>query len=468
MTAKPHRAALLLALLAAVYLPFCGGGFLTDDFVHLLRLRTSDIAALVGSPDAFGFYRPITQLSLGLDAALFGEFAAGYRVESILLHFCVLLAAYALARKLLGSGAAAFAATLAYVLTPKAAPIAVLWISARGELLMTLFAMLSTIAWINWSAGRGHRWLFAAAAGYALALLSKESAILLPLLLAVTSVSVAAGRPADGAVVDQPRRWPERTIAAAALLCLAAVIVAWRVHVGALLPTTGDQHYTMATSVARWVRNARNYAERMLPAPLAVALLLGAPGLWRRVGRDGWRGALWAGGRRVVVFAIAWVAVFLLPVLPIAARNELYLYAPGFGLCLLCGAFVASFAGEVGRAARRVAAIACIVALCAYQGMRSHELHDEFVFSQRFVAGIESNADIAGTAGFVSIRPADAETARALRDTIGGYLDLILRGIHGPRIGGGIDYGDAVQPPAALRLEVRYSDGVVRLSRVAR
>ena len=205
----------LIPVLACLYLPFINGGLLTDDFAHVVRLSTLDSTArLIDAPDAFGFYRPVTQMSLALAPGARGEHLALARVINVALHASVIALAFVVATLVLESPFAAGLAAVAFALTPKAAVIAVLWISARGELLMALFSLTSVAAWIAWTRnGRGW-WLSGALASYGLALLSKETATLLPVLLLVTP------RP--------ERRFAARGGAVAGFIALAVVIFAWR------------------------------------------------------------------------------------------------------------------------------------------------------------------------------------------------------------------------------------------------
>ncbi len=454
MTRLRHPA-LLLPLLAVVYLPFAGGGFATDDFVHLQHLRrdVGSLGALVGSPDGFGFFRPFTQLSLQIDRALFGTIAGSYRVESILLHAFVIAVAYTLASRLLQRTDAAVIATLAWALTPKAAPIAALWVSARGELLMTLFAMLSVLAWVRWSRGGGVRWLGAAVACYALSLSSKETAILLPLLLPF--------------IPGATRGLRSRAAALAAMLGVTVTLLVARVYAGALLPTTADAHYSMATPLLRWARTALNYSGRMLPVPAVIAATMAIAALIARV--SGKRGASLSGPSALLAFfSLAWTVVFLLPVLPVTARNELYLYAPVFGLCLLCGAAAASLLDSVPRQLP-VAALALVtVAFTVYQGMRARELHEAALFSERLVDALDAHAEIGRASGFIALQPGDATTRAMLQDAVGGYLDIVLREVTAGASGGAVDYGNGSLPQPALRVIVRYRDGAVLLSPAVR
>src|SRR5262245_39653211 len=130
-----------------MYLPFIGGGFLTDDFLHLARQQHSPtLIDVMTTPDPFRFYRPVVQVSFWIESQLFGISAPLARVVNLVLHLlCVAGVIYA--GLMLGlSRRAALLAALAFALLPKAHPTAVLWISARNELLMTLFVLVSFIA----------------------------------------------------------------------------------------------------------------------------------------------------------------------------------------------------------------------------------------------------------------------------------------------------------------------------------
>ena len=302
----------LIPVLACLYLPFTNGGLLTDDFAHVVRLSTLDSTArLIDAPDAFGFYRPVTQVSLAVAPGTRGERRALARAINVALHAGVIALAFVVSRLVLQSFVGAGLAALCFALTPKAPSIAVLWISARGELLMALFTLASIAAWIAWTRnGRGW-YLVGAIAAYGLALLSKETATLLPLLLLVTP------RP--------ERQFVARTGAVAGFIVLALVIFAWRAEAGALTPFSGDAHYSPALSLALWSRNATNYAGRMIVAPMALLVLLGVARLTGK-GRSipvGSYSILTPVG--MLTFAAAFVGVFLAPELPIALRSKVYL-----------------------------------------------------------------------------------------------------------------------------------------------
>src|SRR5688572_8956064 len=216
----------LVPLLAVLYLPFIGGGLLTDDFAHIVHLSTIDSPTrLLEGPDAFGFYRPVTQASLAATPGLHGNHPSQARALNVAVHALVIAMALIVARLVLSPFGAGLA-TLAFALTPKAPSIAVLWISARGELLMALFSLAAIAAWIVWTRRGRAWWLAAALAAYGLALLSKETATLLPLVLLLTPRS--------------ERPFAVRAGAVTGFVVLALVVYAWRSQTGALTPFAGD------------------------------------------------------------------------------------------------------------------------------------------------------------------------------------------------------------------------------------
>lgn len=435
---------LLLALAAFVHAPYLGGGWLTDDFVHLAHLSQEGPGAVLSTPDAFGFYRPVAHGSLLLDRALFGPSPAAWRATNLLLHLGVIGASFVLARLLLETGRAALFATLAFVLTAKPHPQTVLWISARGEILMALFSLLCAACWISWERGRGLRWLAASFAGYVLAFLSKETAVLLPLLLLVT--------PPD------PIRPSRRRLRGATLFIAAgAALMGVRARVGALLPGVDHEHYNLVVPAQRWLRNFRNYLGRAVPSPAALLLTVAAA-----AAADVRRLTLSSPQRRtalrLLAFAAFWFLTFMMPVLPIVGRSEIYLYVAVFGLCVLAG-HLADAASRTTRRAILAGGLGIYVAvLGAFQVSRAAAIHDDLVFSARLADALAGDAAVSGHRGVLLLVPEDDATERYLRDSVGGYLDIAIKGILGrTSIGAWVAYAGEPERPATLRIGCAYT-----------
>jgi hypothetical protein len=442
---------LLIPLLALVYAPFIGGDLLTDDFVHFQRLTSrGSIADLVSQPDAFRFYRPVTQASLAIELTLHGDRPAFFRAVNVGLHAAVLAMALVVARLILRDEISAALATLAFALTPKAPAIAVLWISGRAELLMALFAFASVAAWIAWVRHGGAHWLLATAVAYLAAAGSKETAFVLPLLL----IFIPAERP----------RTTARFGAIAALLALGAALLVWRAHVGALTPMSGDDHYTLLTGLARVLRSVRNYVGRLLPAPIALITMIAIVRML-----DARRRSAPARAQPILVthfvLPLAWMLLFLLPVLPIVARSEIYVYLPAFGMCLVAAVIARALLLDVSRRGAALATIGVFVlTLAGYQVWRAASMHRDLQFSAILLDAFRADADLANRRGAITLVPADADTERLLQDSIGGYLYSVLhRAFPDGHLTGVTEYAGMHVTGTSARIRAEYRDGRVLL-----
>src|SRR5262245_58157597 len=207
-----------LALVAGAALfataPALRNGLFWDDAIVLSR----PVAAM-GSPlGAFfpppglpqfipSYYRPVVFLSLLLDRALWGSRLVGFHLNVWLLHGLTAAIVFLLMRAVipdrqgegsLRSQAGALVAGLAFAVHPVHAE-AVAWIMGRADILAALFAGLALLAAARSSRptppgdpARSPVAAVAVALASALALLSKESAIVLPILAALVLVAVAA------------------------------------------------------------------------------------------------------------------------------------------------------------------------------------------------------------------------------------------------------------------------------------
>ena len=141
-------AGLIAAVTLAIYLPALGTGFVGDDFMILHRLR-----ALAGTADAlrffrgefFEYYRPLGFLSHAVDWAIAGQDSRQFHLTNILLHtinaVLVFLIGKALAPRTLVGPVAALLFALHASNTE-----AVVWMSARFDLLATCFGLAAISA----------------------------------------------------------------------------------------------------------------------------------------------------------------------------------------------------------------------------------------------------------------------------------------------------------------------------------
>jgi hypothetical protein len=325
--------ALPLAVFVVVYGLHVGHGFIEDDYNWVLRSRVHDVAdlgRLLVSDN--GFYRPVVSLSFAIDEWIFGPAPLGYGLTNLALALGCAGAIGALVRAFgLPRGAAWFAALL-WLMNFYFAKTAVLWISGRTALVVTLAGVLAAASLLR---GR----MVLALLGLALAVLAKEEAVLLPLILVGW---LAVRRPR----ADERFVW---TWIAGSSVVLMAYFVA-RSFTGAMTPATAPAYYRFTADPAVVLRNIGEYADRT--STVAVAALLGGLVL---LGRP--RGALPALSRQAVTCGLLWLGLglgfaYLLPL-----RSDLYAAMPSVGASLAAAGFGA-WLWQAAPAARRRRALA--------------------------------------------------------------------------------------------------------------
>jgi len=191
----------LLLLTAIAYMGLWTAGFVWDDVplivnndalrdASLWSIFTTDLWAASGAGDvASGYYRPLVLLSFVLDRWLFDLNPLGYHAHSVLWHGAAVVAFHRLCAPLLDERTALMAAAL-FALHPVQSEV-VAWVAARNDLMaaaLGLFALGAVWTGERMTAGR-------AASAFVLTILaglSKETALLLPIMLG--SADVLRGR----------------------------------------------------------------------------------------------------------------------------------------------------------------------------------------------------------------------------------------------------------------------------------
>ena len=190
MTLGWRRAACIFALAAACYGNTLANDLVWDDRLTAVvpRRATRLLTERVGS-----YYRPLVMLSFAWDRTLWGEHAAGFHATNLVLHAVAGCLVGTLAIALgLGEGPA-FASALLFVAHPVQTD-AVAYVSGRTDVLCALFALGALLAWRRARAPTDP-WAIATALLLVAALASKETAVLLPLVLLVPGAHPAARPP---------------------------------------------------------------------------------------------------------------------------------------------------------------------------------------------------------------------------------------------------------------------------------
>ena len=175
-------AAIVAAAAIAIYWPALRSGFVGDDFMILHRLR-----ALAGPADVlrffrgdfFEYYRPLGFVAHAIDWRVAAADPRQFHLTNVLLHAVSSVLVLLIGRALSPRSMAGPVAALLFALHASNHE-AVVWISARFDLLATAFS-LAAIWWlVRDDAGA---WLVAPLLFFG-AVLSKESAVALPIAAA--------------------------------------------------------------------------------------------------------------------------------------------------------------------------------------------------------------------------------------------------------------------------------------------
>ncbi|MBN1586776.1 MAG: tetratricopeptide repeat protein [Candidatus Omnitrophica bacterium] len=195
----------LIAGMSAVlllYLPALRGEFFYDDFSFIvtndaLRPLSKVWTRFFSDPDsaAFGFHalwRPLRTLSFAVDYSLWGLNPLGYHLHNVFLHWANGLLVFLLTLRLIKfssrdsnlNWSASLLSTMLFWLHPVQTE-SVAWIASRGDLLYAFFFLLALLLYLAATEGKGLRpgVLVFSLLAYCASLLSKESGIVLPLVL---------------------------------------------------------------------------------------------------------------------------------------------------------------------------------------------------------------------------------------------------------------------------------------------
>ena len=408
-----RRAASVLVVLvaAAAYAATLGYDLVWDDTLliqqswrlhhwrELPSLLTSHFWSEVG--EASQYYRPLITLTFFLDMQIWGLHSLGFHLTNVLAHAAATVAVLAVARRALGGELAAVICALVFALHPLHTE-SVSFVAGRTDVIATLFFLLALLAYDR---GRDReRWSPSAwsLVAYLLALLAKEVAITLPVVLMVWDRLVRGDLRGRAAAWRAVPRY-------AAYGAVTGLYVGLRLFALGGLDGSGDAWGPLLTRALTTLRIVASYAWiTLVPYPTspyyAIApetvppgstWWLATAGLVAVLGATAWAirrapaagfGALWF-----------WItlapssAVNLLP-LPSVIMAERFLYLPTVGFALILGWGAARLLGPVawGRATqiRPVPSVGLAAVLLAYAVLtlwRNEDWRDEYRLYSRMV-----------------------------------------------------------------------------------
>lgn len=333
----------LVLITGLAYLPLLEAGYVWDDSAlvadnrltgdlvgNFAEIMTADLwhTLRLGSADS-GYYRPLMLLSLAVDRTVFGLDPAAHHMHSVIWHLACVIALWGLLRKLVPAMPALIGAAI-FALHPVQIE-AVALIAARNDAMAAFFCMAALLLLAD-DTVRPWRLGLAAVLTF-LGLLSKESALLAPVLLGCL----------DLARYGRPKNWTRYVALGVGVIGFIAARHYAGVG-GAALPEWGSfgivlerAHIILGTygTLLVWpwpLTPARHIL--WLPESIWPFLLGGTVA----VGLLGY--AVWAGReRRLGLAGLAWAAAAWVPTLMATVdkglMGERYLYFPMAGIALL-------------------------------------------------------------------------------------------------------------------------------------
>ena len=354
-----HPYQLLLLLLACGALLY--GRSLSYDFVY------DDVSQIVKNPritawsylpsyfseqlwagiQSASYYRPMLLLWMRTNHFLFGLNPVGWHAASVLLHVGATALAFALARRMLQSAHAALVAAAIFMLHPLQVE-SVVWLSAANEALAAIFIFASYLFFLKSreQASSRKRGLLLSWMTFALALLTKETAVIVPAMI----VLFAFFYPVD----SRRRLTPAFAAAIPYALILAGYLVIRKLVLAQVSPSELRTDpltalFTMPSVALLYLEHLfvpwklamlydTRYVEHLSSAgfavPIVLLMALAATAIW-----------LWRKTRSAAIaIGLLWIPVHVaIPLLTLPffrnvdLSHDRYLYVPSFGFALLIG-----------------------------------------------------------------------------------------------------------------------------------
>jgi tetratricopeptide (TPR) repeat protein len=325
------------------------------------------------------YFRPIFINLFTLNYALFGTAPWGWHLVNVLIHTGVTLLVFVVSREITGRNWVAALTAMLFAVHPAHAE-SVAWVSGVTDPLMCLLLLPALYFYLRFRKQRAKYLLGCALGFYFLALLSKETAVALPVIVVYCELIHFK----EGAT------FRDRLVRASRIMALFAVPTAiyflLRYHALGTLVFGGQSRYPLVPSLLTvplaiqkylglmlvpWGYNYQHYTGfvetaggGLFIAPLAflAAIAIGVALL----------------RSKALTFAAVWFIVTLAPALaamrqfePAYLLQERYLYAPSIGACLAIAIGIESLAKRdwFGSRGRAVAASLAVVLVLVWGGV---------------------------------------------------------------------------------------------------
>jgi Tfp pilus assembly protein PilF len=409
----------VLAVTAMVYATVLGFPFVYDDDGQIVQNITVQSWRYVPwyfksqvwqylYPDAPGnFYRPLNLLWFRLNDALFGLNPAWWHLTTVLLHLLCTYLVYVLARRLTARPLVAAGTALIFGVHPMRHGV-VAWVSGSTESLSAAFFLVAFLAYLVSREGHRFRWMSVSCGFYAMALFSKETTIMLPMVVFAHGLIYGAGTP--DSIPAEESFW--QSLAKTFQIALVYVPLAVAYLIARTVVLRGFSHNLVELSprdlvltipsiawfyVRQWlfpirlmefynleVQTRVNLAHVVVPVLCLLALAAVLTWSSKKL------------GSRETTFAVIWMAVLLLPTFDLGVFpagdlvHDRYFYVPSFGAALLVGLALNKLASGplvFGMQQKWLLTVAALAVLLSYSAANaaSYWIDDYILFEHAYL-----------------------------------------------------------------------------------
>ena len=333
---------LLVAVVASLYANTLFHGFVFDD-ATLIQQNPDVIELNWGKILGRSGYRPIRTFTYALNCAVGGMNPFGYHLFNVLLHAANSLLVFLFLRSTLRRIEASFLGAMLFAVHP-VQTASVAYISGRKDLLAAFFVLLALLSYNKWRRQGGWQGLTLTGSALLLAILSKEVAVVFPVLFLLVDLC----RQGSGSQLQARPGLVETLRASKLLYCVLfgasiVAVVYLVVYWGGTLATQ------WATSFKLFVHYLRLAlvpypltADYIGVFPVSTGFTEAATAVCLVVSIGYAALALWSYPRwPPVTLGMGWFLVSLLPVLQIVGFHEIaadhLLYLPMVGVALVFG-----------------------------------------------------------------------------------------------------------------------------------
>lgn len=313
------------------------------------------------------FYRPFTMMWLFLVEQI-GHGAPGFfHLGLVLMHLIVMFEVYLLGSRLTGDAVTGALAALLFGIHPTHIE-SVAWISGISDVLCAAFFLAALLAYLRWSDGEGVSWLALSLVCLESALLSKEAAALLVVLIVLDRFRQFKS-------MDLFSRCVHAVYTTLPFIVLTTLHFVWqswviaqrsiRVEAPPVAPSFALSPYVLWWYLWKQIAAAPVSTHyKALSAGGLTALQIGVSSLLCMVAlAAGWRIAR---GSRAGQLLVALFGLTLLPVVlgvELLQRHDRYLYLPSVAVAIGAAALLRKAPGLRGNARAQFAAVLALVAV---------------------------------------------------------------------------------------------------------